>query len=271
MVRDLIELAAERFGEGTAVVTAHPEDVAVGLGGVVADLPNVSVVCVTDGAPARREWWGVPCPSREAYASARWRELECALAIAGVPPERRHARSHIDQTLSRDLAGLARDVAGTLIEIRPGVVLTHAYEGGHPDHDATCFAVRNACVLMDRLGFQAPRVIEFTSYFADGSRTAVGEFLQSNAPVVSVGLGRERWIRKRRMLDCFISQRAMRSRLPAQETERFRAAPEYDFGRPPHRGALFYERFEWGVSGAEWQALARRALRILGVVQEVVY
>jgi hypothetical protein len=43
------------------------------------------------------------------------------------------------------------------------------------------------------------------------------------------------------------------------DIERFRVAPKYDFHSPPHRGPLFYERFDWGVSGAEWRELAVRA------------
>jgi hypothetical protein len=42
--------------------------------------------------------------------------------------------------------------------------------------------------------------------------------------------------------------------------ERFRPAPNYDFQYPPHCGTLFYERFDWGVTGTEWRRLSLRAL-----------
>jgi LmbE family N-acetylglucosaminyl deacetylase len=46
-----------------------------------------------------------------------------------------------DQAASLGLAGLARRLAVQLAASGAEVVVTHAYEGGHPDHDATAFAV----------------------------------------------------------------------------------------------------------------------------------
>jgi hypothetical protein len=47
------------------------------------------------------------------------------------------------------------------------------------------------------------------------------------------------------------------------EAERFRLAPRYDFGAPPHEGRLHYERFGFGIAGAMWRALARAAAKKL--------
>ena len=47
------------------------------------------------------------------------------------------------------------------------------------------------------------------------------------------------------------------------DAERFRPAPNYDFTRPPHAGQLFYEKFNWGMTGEQWRALAGRALQRL--------
>jgi hypothetical protein len=44
------------------------------------------------------------------------------------------------------------------------------------------------------------------------------------------------------------------------EVERFRAAPDYDFTQAPHSGALFYENFNWGMTGARWRELTRHWL-----------
>ncbi len=30
----------------------------------------------------------------------------------------------------------------------------------------------------------------------------------------------------------------------------------HPFGRPPHDGLPHYERYDWGMTGAEWRALA---------------
>ena len=49
------------------------------------------------------------------------------------------------------------------------------------------------------------------------------------------------------------------------DEERFRAAPLYDFTRPPHPGTLHYERHPWGMSGERFRALARAALEEMGL------
>ena len=61
--------------------------------------------------------------------------------------------------------------------------------------------------------------------------------------------------RKRAMLDCFTTQRATLAPFGV-DREPFRRAPAHDFTRPPHPGALHYERYDWGMTGARWRSLA---------------
>jgi hypothetical protein len=69
---------------------------------------------------------------------------------------------------------------------------------------------------------------------------------------------------KRAMIACHASQRAVLALFPSR-LERFRAAPNYDFSRPPHMGQLYYDGFDWGISGSEWRAGARLAADRLGL------
>ncbi len=132
------------------------------------------------------------------------------------------------------------------------MVLTHAYEGGHPDHDATRFAVRSACRLM---GVRAPAVVEMTGYHAgpDGSMET-GRFFSGQDGDLVVALDGREQVLKRRMLDCFVSQVATLAPFGV-EHETFRRAPDYDFGAPPDEGTLHYERFDWGMDGPRWRSL----------------
>src|SRR4029077_3455583 len=52
-----------------------------------------------------------------------------------------------DQQAAFRLAELARRLAALFAERGIAVVLTHACEGGHPDHDAVAFAVHGAARL----------------------------------------------------------------------------------------------------------------------------
>lgn len=261
-------------GEGDAPRTlmafAHPDDETIGAGAVLARLPRVRLLCATDGAPLDRRWWGDPsCASRADYASLRRRELEAALALADVPPADVVQLPHPDQGLSLRLAELSHEVRATLQDEGPEVVLTHPYEGGHPDHDSLAFAVHAAVALLRRAGARAPEIAEFASYHADGDGLATGTFLpRARFTEWTVVLSPAERVMKRRMLDAHASQRETLSQFGV-ETERFRPAPRYDFTAPPHPGPPWYERFEWGCTGAEWRHRAAQAIRALGLAAEL--
>ena len=237
--------------ERVALVVAHPDDETVAAGGSMHLMPRLLLVHVTDGAPLRlgdaaREGFSSPA----AYSAASAAELDAALALSGAAPHR--------ETLGvpdQDASDSMPDIAARLRELfrahRIAAVLTHAYEGGHPDHDATAFAVHRAA----RGG---PAVIEFAGYHAGpdgGLRTQV--FLPGEKEV-AVALPARDAARKASMLACFRTQAAILSHFGAT-IERFRAAPAYDFTAPPHPGRLNYENWGWSMTGAKWRKRAAAA------------
>ncbi|MET0395551.1 MAG: PIG-L family deacetylase [Longimicrobiaceae bacterium] len=285
------------WSRGALIVVAHPDDETIGAGGAMPHLPIRGIVLVTDGAPADRRWWGDSSfPSREAYARTRREELACALAVAGLDARCVRAMGVQDLRASYHLPRLAKELARIVRALDPGVILTHPYEGGHPDHDAVAFAVYAASRLT---GQEPPSIVEFTSYHtgAEGEPVA-GRFLPLHAqpslpafavpgPVgpygdlgeavslpatgfagaqgeIAFSLSPDDRARKRRMMQCFASQGEVLARwFPVTGVERFRIAPTYDFTRPPHRGTLKYERLDWGITGADWRAHAAAALSAL--------
>jgi LmbE family N-acetylglucosaminyl deacetylase len=250
------------------IVAAHPDDEIVGAGGLLARMQQPVILEVTDGAPrnltdARRAGYD----TREDYARARKQELLNALELAGIEPERVRPLGFIDQESSFEMSAVALRVFELLKELQPRAVLTHPYEGGHPDHDTTAFAVHAACMLLP----SPPRNYEFASYHAlPGSPGAieVGRFLLGEDPGEVVTLSNEDRERKAQMIDCFASQQQMLRQFPV-DLERYRSAPVYDFTQPPHPGTLFYENFDWGITGERWRFLAALALRELGIPETV--
>jgi LmbE family N-acetylglucosaminyl deacetylase len=141
-------------------------------------------------------------------------------------------------------------------------VLTHAYEGGHPDHDACAFAVHAAIRRLN-----GPAIFEFASYHAgpDGIRTAA--FLDEDSTVTTVNLGAAAEAAKQRAFACFKTQQDTLS-LFRTDVECFRPAPGYDFRSSPHSGALYYEGFDWGITGAQFREQAALAIRHLGIREQ---
>ena len=144
------------------------------------------------------------------------------------------------------------------------MVITHAYEGGHPDHDATALAAHAACRLIEAQGGTPPRLVEMAGYHGLGGRFTAGTFIThaDAGPPATMPLDATARRLKRCMFDCHATQRAVLASFTI-DVERFRAAPRYDFRLPPHRGPLHYDSQPWGLSGEHWRGLAHAALQQL--------
>ncbi len=249
---------------GLLIIAAHPDDETVGAASLLLRAEQVAVVHVTDGAP-RDPALRPGHPDREAYARVRRREALEALAVAGVPRGRAVALSAVDQEAVQLLAPLARELAGVLAAVAPRIVVTHAFEGGHPDHDATALAVRAARVLLWRRSGRAPRLVEMAGYHRGGDRLVAGAFL-AGPRAVRHRLTRGEREAKRRMLGCYASQRRVLSTLGLDGVaeERFRVAPTLWPWPRPHAGPLHYEVQGWTTFEA-FRAQALDALHALGI------
>ncbi len=269
------------------VIFAHPDDEVLAAGGRLERLRESRLLCVTDGAPvdgadARAHGFA----TIEAYRVARRAELIASLKLGGISADcaeplrlagpdgscREIADQIADQGAAFHLAELTRAVAREIEVFRPEAVLTHPYEGGHPDHDSCAFAVHSAVRLLGNTS--RPIILEAPFYHAGAGGMETGSFLGESAE--SEDKLSSLWVcelspleqaRKRERLGCFASQRETLAQFRT-EREQFRVAPRYDFCEPPHAGRLLYEDFAWGVSGEQFRALAASAFEQLGLVRE---
>jgi LmbE family N-acetylglucosaminyl deacetylase len=264
------------------MVVAHPDDETIGAGGLLPRLPGLRIVHITDGAPRDpADTRSAGFEHREEYAAARRRELVSAMRLAGVEPWQMVAVNVVDQEASLEMAYITLKLVDLIRKARPGVILTHPYEGGHPDHDAAAFAVHAACARVD----MPLEVYEFTSYHAaaqvqaagrsldlsggDGAaRMETGRFLAGTDQGETVVLDESARSRKREMFGCYSTQQHMLRHFGADE-ERFRPSPAYDFTTAPHPGPLLYERFGWTLTGERWRLLAQEALKTLGAANHL--
>jgi N-acetylglucosamine malate deacetylase 2 len=249
-------------GLHVAMVVAHPDDEVLGAGGQFASMRRLSLIHLTDGAPSDRaaRWHG--CADRRAYIALRAQELADALRISGTEVEM-ISFSLPDQQATFHLAAVAVRLADVLADLRPDIVLTHPYEGGHPDHDAAAFI---AAAALQRDGDGTP-LWEFTSYHAGAQGMVTGGFLPyPDVPVVTVQLDGSAQRQKRGMRACFRSQQEILAEFP-NDRESFRRAPVYDFTKPPHPGRLLYETRRRAWTGAHWRWRAQAAAQWLSRTQ----
>jgi LmbE family N-acetylglucosaminyl deacetylase len=143
------------------------------------------------------------------------------------------------------------EVKAVVSQVQPDCILTPAYEGGHPDHDAACF-------IGFMLGSKANLPVWESPLYhrkADGS-IAVQSFPERT--------GRERELRtgdsseestkeREKKIAMFHAYRSQGLVLDAfrPEVETFRPLADYDFTRPPLPWKLNYEHWGWNMTGGQ--------------------
>jgi N-acetylglucosamine malate deacetylase 2 len=247
-----------------AVIVAHPADEVVGAGCLISKLVDVTILHVTDGAPGDMvDAESAGFTDLAAYAEARKSECISALSIAHVPEERVVDLEVPAQSAAHYLPDLTKRITAFLQQSGADIVVTHPYEGGHPDHDATAFATHAAMRLMKENGLRPPVLFEMALHPSEDFIAKVPEFLPGIEGETTTLLLDERSTKlKRRMFSCFKMLRQSLAVSPFGP-ERFRQPAAYDFTTPPHAGKLHYENFSWAPRAEEWRRLASQALQQL--------
>ncbi len=261
-----VDLFASIEGSSTIprllLVFAHPDDEVLAAGARLELLKRSRILTLTDGAPSNgADALHHGFATLDAYRRARRDELLAALADAELPALTAPVFSSVvpDQMASFALPGLARAIAEQIRMFRPDAVLTHPYEGGHPDHDACAFAVHAAMLLAAPP--QPIRILESPFYHADENGSMVtGSFLPgAKGHQVVLELNPEEQRRKARRLACFSSQQETLAQF-SLDFEAYRVAPTYNFTEKPCTHKLLYEYFPWGMTGDRFCELASEAL-----------
>lgn len=241
-----------------AVLAAHPDDEVIGASTLLSTCPQPVVIFLTDGAPRDRRLWPPDWHgSREEYAQLRRVEAHNALGQLGISDSAISWLGAIDQEAIFQVPALSSRLAHVLLQTHFNALVTHPYEGGHPDHDSATLIAHLAVSQLQPE--KKPEILEMTSYHARGAQCVTGEFLNSDPESeIAFELSTSQREQKRSAFAAYKSQSLVLSTFPL-ERERFRVAPEYHFSKPPHPGELWYERMGW-MTGDRWRALAAQTL-----------
>jgi LmbE family N-acetylglucosaminyl deacetylase len=221
---------------------AHPDD-EVFITGTMKQLLN-------QGAEVEAAW--VTCGEYFGNTETRKREWAKVTALLGLKEESIHLLRLPDLGLVSMLNQAADIIADTVKSVRPDVIFSNAYEGGHPDHDAVNFLAYEACY---RAGLN-PILSEFPLYNASGSylycHWRINGFPDNGLPVLHNPLNESEIECKLRTIRSYPSQwmymvparlAVSRSGL-ASVGEPYRICPpDRDHTEPPHEGMLSYERW----------------------------
>lgn len=228
----------------TLVLVAHPDDEAAACGALLQRISDPMVVFATDGAPRSDYFWKA-YGSREEYARVRQQEAEHALTAVGITHVHRLFDDEplADQELFLHLRSAFEELTGLIEAEMPDAILTHAYEGGHPDHDVCSFLASAAAQQ-----FEIP-VWEMPLYHRAGGEVRRQSFIEPERQIV-IELSREELSRKRDMYAAYRSQASVLHDFNAP-VERVRPMRKYDFARLPHAGVLNYEAWQWPIKGSD--------------------
>jgi LmbE family N-acetylglucosaminyl deacetylase len=207
------------------LVTAHPDDESIGAGVLMQRLPAAAVLCCTNGSPkVERFWRDKGFRSREEYAEARARELAQAAEIAGVAWAKMLPIA--DQELYLNLAEAIARVSDAVREFRPEILVTHAYEGGHPDHDACSFVAATVA------GDTGLPVWEMPLYHGPTAAKVRQRFRDDATECVEIVPSIEELRIKRELWQAHASQTPVIRTFDVELPELFRPQPRYDYATP---------------------------------------
>ena len=234
------------------IVVAHADDETIAASCLLAAQPeSITILHTTNSAPRNSKYYlRAGFATGEAYAASRRQEFLDAMKIVSIRPNQCLVLPVADQDAVMELPQLIAAIRALLPVDR---ILTHAYEGGHPDHDATALAVA--------LAAGPTPVFEYPGYHAFGAPLVASVFLDhpEKPPLEHRYLSDADTARKHAMFACFPSQRHVFDRFSITE-EQLRPAPKYNFLLPPHPGVLYYETRDMGITYPQWREHARAVL-----------
>ena len=254
-------------GADMAILVAHPGDETIGCGAQLRRLRDAGIIVLTDGASRDPDADRSQLEAAEKHAATRLLELQRVLQYAGLGIERLLVCGTSDRRAALQLPALVRQIAAHVRRNQIRCLVTLAYEGGHPDRDSAAFVAHVGAALLARQHYQL-HLLEMPIAHREPDGVVKQRFIEDPMTPIDqrceVTLTREEQRFKRTLINFYATQSAVLEEFDVKY-ERFRAAPRYEFTAPPNWGRLLDEHYTTGASASRWSALARDALRELGM------
>jgi LmbE family N-acetylglucosaminyl deacetylase len=238
-------------GSGTlddrvVVLVAHPDDETLGLSLLLPRLTQGLLVHATDARTP-----GDPSPG--ALSSARFAELAKALRRLGADHLPRASWMLPDGSLIEHVGSAAASLEQAIRDT--DILVTHAFEGGHPDHDACALAADLACKRLTAAGLPVPLRLEFPLYAKAKEGMRLLAFDPEEGAHWKFELSPDQRERKRFALQAFHSQQHVIANF-SLAAEALRPVANHDFKRVRSPDALLYPQLAEAWAAAVLRALA---------------
>jgi N-acetylglucosamine malate deacetylase 2 len=210
------------------VLAAHPDDETIACAGLLQRARCGLVVFAVDGAPPHygfEKKFG----SLQNYSRIRFEEASRALKLIPGVSVRKLTRSDgtafIDQHLVFELWAASASLCQIISDFVPSLFVSHAFEGGHADHDA-CHALAKQASVEFGLKY-----LEFPLYWRErDGRDVFQQFRPNGNSEFVLQLTRQELLIKRRMLAQYQTQHGLTS-VFTLENERFRYAAKGNYSK----------------------------------------
>ena len=224
-------------GRRVLLLIPHPDDEVVGFAVAIrrarATGTRIFAVYLTTGVPTAGAAWPWHRAGHQERVDRRRREALTAAADLGIEPlafaecPSRELKAHLAETRLR--------IAGHLRAVAADQIWAPAYEGGHQDHDVTNFV---ASLFRSEIA-----VLEFSEYnVARGVRSNHFPSETGQETILWLDAAEAAW--KKKLIAHYRSERGNLRHIRFVR-EVLRPLPLHHYGRPPHPGRLFYQRFQW--------------------------
>lgn len=223
------------------IFVAHPDDETLACGGLLQRMASSLVVFATDGAP-HHHGFERKFGTLQHYSETRFQEAAVAVAQVSHCSFQRLTKPDgayfVDEQLFRDLAPAFLSLCRIARSFSPDALVSHAYEGGHIDHDACSFLTMHVAATL------ALRRFEFPLY----SRNPAGllvlqQFCDEGCAPLEWHLTEPELSCKRMMLAAYKSQPGLASAF-SLGSERIRLATRTDFCRAHCRDYSYRNRWQ---------------------------
>jgi LmbE family N-acetylglucosaminyl deacetylase len=222
------------------LLAAHPDDETLSCAGLLQRAADALVVFAVDGAPPHYGF-EKKFVSLQRYSELRFREAECALRYISQCCFHRLAKpdntTFVDQHLFLSFPDAFTSLLRIARQFSPGLIVSHAFEGGHIDHDA-CHVLTACAASVLNVPF-----LEFPLYWRNEQGTDVlQQFRGTREKEILLQLSQEEIAVKQRMLAEYRSQSSLAAVFNA-EVERFRPASNQPITTAPWRKYPFENRW----------------------------